>query len=514
MINVLLPREDYKMRHKYSLTTYLQKSARSLTLLLLAITLMQTNGLGQSDITKQYASSLVSIESTHNSRDQYRPWRYYDLDTSTFSGVAISDNQILTTAKQLTDSAYIKIKAYKQNEYINATIAIIDYDINLCLLTIDPKALNKPLLPVKFEGIYKKNAQVDFCWLSTKDQVYSGRGFLDHARVDKTALSHTKLLSYIITNTSTKTSASQLYAINGKAIGIASSGIDNSSRLIPASVINQFLNSTKTTPYRGFSAKGFSYSPLLDPTMRQYLKMPTNIQDGVYIENVYAMGSGHTKLKEQDVLLAIDHTAINAQGRFEDPFYGILSLEHLIAKQPVGTTLTFTIWRSGKQIDIDIIGDAINVKDMAIPFYQYDEQPQFLITGGFMFQQITRQYLRIWGADWESKTSVLLANYNRTMAFNPTDERKELIILSYVLPAPSNQGYQNLRFLVLKSVNGTAITTLSDIESAKTSIPDSPYDIYEFEGNNPTVVISRAQAQQTEAIIARNYGITQLSNFH
>jgi hypothetical protein len=514
MKNALNRRKGYKMIQQCSNISVFQKKVRLLGLLSLVFCLMQTSSVAQQDITKLFWASLVSIESTHNSHDQYRPWRYYDLETSSFNGVAISENQILTTAKQLTNSAYIKIKVNKQNEYIQATIAIIDYDINLCLLTIDPKALNRPLRPVKFEGVYKKNAQVDFCWLSKKDKVYSGRGFLDHARVDKTPLSHTKLLYYLITNTSTKTSASQLYAINGKAIGIASSGNDNSSRLIPASVINQFLDGTKKIPYHSFSTKGFSYTPLLDPTMRQYLKMPDDIQDGVYIENVYAVGSGHAMLKEQDVIIAIDHTAINAQGRFEDPHYGILALEHLIARQPVGTTLTFTVWREGKQIDLDVIGESIGVKKMAIPYYQYDEQPQYLITGGFMFQQITRQYLRIWGADWESKTSVLLANYNRTIAFNPTDDRKELIILSYVLPAPINQGYQNLRFLVLKSVNGTPITKISDIASAKLNKPESPYDIYEFEGNNPTVVISRTQAQQTEAIIARNYGITQLSNIH
>jgi len=63
------------------------------------------------------------------------------------------------------------------------------------------------------------------------------------------------------------------------------------------------------------------------------------------------------------------------------------------------------------------------------------------------------------------------------------------VILSYVLPANINLGYHDLGEIVVKKFNGMTIRSIADILTAQKRNPDSKYDVFEFELDNPVVVI-------------------------
>jgi RNA polymerase-interacting CarD/CdnL/TRCF family regulator len=98
------------------------------------------------------------------------------------------------------------------------------------------------------------------------------------------------------------------------------------------------------------------------------------------------------------------------------------------------------------------------------------------------------------------------------MAFKPTAQRREIVILSYVLPAQINLGYTDLAQLVVSKFNGMPISRISDIEKAQKLNPGAKYDVVEFELDNPTVVIPRQQLPQVDATLATSYGIRKLVN--
>ena len=98
------------------------------------------------------------------------------------------------------------------------------------------------------------------------------------------------------------------------------------------------------------------------------------------------------------------------------------------------------------------------------------------------------------------------------MAFKPTAQRREIVILSYVLPAQINLGYNDLAQIVVSKFNGMPISRLSDIVRAQKLNPGAKYDVVEFELDNPTVVIPRQQLPQADAMIATNYGIRKPVN--
>ena len=129
-----------------------------------------------------------------------------------------------------------------------------------------------------------------------------------------------------------------------------------------------------------------------------------------------------------------------------------------------------------------------------------------------MFQKLTRPYLTNFGKDWIGKTTPHLLYYLQDKAFKPTEERKDVVVLSYVLPAQINLGYLDLAQLVVSKYNGIPVSSMSDIIKAQKLNPESKFDVVEFELDNPTVVIPRGQLQQADMLIGNNYMIPKMAN--
>jgi len=375
--------------------------------------------------------------------------------------------------------------------------------------------MTEPLKPLAFSEDYPKGAELDFYWLSSDNRIYNGRGYLDRARVQRTNISYEKRLHYVVANTSRRTSTGQVYCIGAKPIGIACWSNDNKEAgLISGEVINAFLAEAAKDDYNGFGAVGFAVSDLLDPAMRSFLKMPPDLKDGVYVSDIYALGTGSDVLKQGDVILAIGRNTLSSYGRFQHKKYEQLDFEHLIVSKPVGRKLAFDIWRNGKKTRLKAEVKNFKTTDMLVPYQEFDRQPEYVITAGFVFQKLTREYLARWGDNWAGKVSSHLYHYYRDLAYKPAPERSDIVILSYVLPAPVNLGYKDLAQIVVKKFNGMTIRSIADIPKAQKLNPDSKFDVIEFEMDKPTIVIPRDQLAAADAMIGRNYGITKLQNIN
>jgi hypothetical protein len=147
-----------------------------------------------------------------------------------------------------------------------------------------------------------------------------------------------------------------------------------------------------------------------------------------------------------------------------------------------------------------------------VPYHEYDKQPEYVVTAGFVLQKLTREYMLEFGSDLAGEAPSHLYHYYRDRAFKPTAERKEIVILSYVLPAQINLGYTGLGQIVVSKFNGMKIGSVADILKAQKLNPDSKYDVIEFEMDSPVIVIAREQLAAENQFVSRNYGIQKLSN--
>lgn len=465
------------------------------------------------DISKQMKQSILFLNISTSPYNQLQPWKYADIGQRFGAAVAVGDYQVITPAKNVIDAQFIKARRFGQNEFIPAKIILLDYQANLCLLELDKNAAGKPLTPVKFVEDYSKGAELQYYWLPASGDITTGRGYLRKAQVRGTPTSFVSYLHFVLSNTSKRTSIGQPYFNNKKALGIASqANSDNEAALIPAMVINRFLENAKKDNYQSIPVAGFDAKPLLDPAIRRFLKMPDDLKHGTYIEKVHNLGTGSDILKKDDCLLAIDGSTIDAQGRFVHKKFGQILFDHLIAEKNPGENIKLTVWRDGKQIELNTVAKTISPDQMLVPYHEYDKQPEYIITAGFVFQKITRDYLAIWGDDWAGRVKPHLYNYYMNFAFTPTDDRKNIVVLSYVLPADVNLGYQDLRHLVVSKVNGKKISGIKDMLDAMKTNSDPNFHVIEFEQFNPTLVIPIENLDSINTAIAQNYGITKLIN--
>ncbi len=478
----------------------------------------------EADLTEQMKNSIVYLKTSFYGYQQAQPWKHKDLTENWAVGCAVGPNLVITAAWNVADLAFIKALRYGHDEFVSASVKLVDYESNLCLIELDPKSLPQPLKPLKFSSNFDKGVPLTFYWLSEGNHLFSGRAYLDRARVEQTNISFEKRLHYVVANTSARTGVGQLYCAGKKPIGIACwSNEDKESGIIPGEVINSFLTSAsgetsprggqaKTCPYKGFGTVGFKTSPLLDPTMRSFLKMPADLKTGVYVAGVYTIGTASDVLKRGDVVLSIDGHILNAYGRFLHPKYDRIFYHYLITSKTVGQNISFEIWRDAKKQTLQTHVKNFKASDMLVPYYEFDLQPEYIVTAGYVLQTLTRPYLTQWGDDWEGQVEPHLFHYFRDMAFKPTDLRTDIVILSYVLPANINLGYADLNQLVVKKFNGMDVRSITDVLTAQKLNPDSKYDVIEFELDNPPVVIPRDQLPLADQLISQNYGVPSLTN--
>ncbi len=466
----------------------------------------------QTVLDESLKDSLVYLELSSYAYDQARPWRHQEVEQGSGYACAVGEYEVLTSAYNVRNSAYIRARRYGQNEYIPAQVKVIDYESNLCLLELDHQAMTAPLQPVAFQPDFQQGAEIAFYWLDEDGRIYNGRGYIDHARTENSVTSYAEFLLFVITNASRPTGRAELFFLDGKPIGLGcwyKSGSDESG-VIPGEIISKFLADAADGNYAGFAAAGFEADELLDPTMRNYLKMPADMKSGVYVKEVYTLGSGCDSLKAQDVILAINGVAIDGRGQIRHERYGQIGFLHLITSLTAGQPVSFTVWREGQQVQVEAESKAIPAEAMLVPYYEYDRQPEYIVVGGYILQRLTREYMKAWGEGWSGKVSAHLYHYYQDLAFLPTEQRREVIVLSYVLPADINQGYKDLRQIVVSKFDGKEVSSLQDIAEALQGGAMLRFHTIEFELNNPLVVIPADQLSEADSLISRRYGVDPL----
>ncbi|MBN1972074.1 MAG: hypothetical protein JW787_00430 [Sedimentisphaerales bacterium] len=473
------------------------------------------NGKERQDLAGQMQDSLVYISVSKSGYRIREPWNQKNLSEDWACGCAVGEYEVVTTADRVANLAFIKALRYGQNEFINAKLKVVDYQTNLCLIQLDPNQLSKPLKPLAFSEDYKKGTSVDTYWLSSDKRIYSRRGYLDRVSVQKVETSYGKHFRYIVSDISQRTDSGEVYCDGSSPIGIACwAGGTNEAGIIPAETIIKFLQVVKDGSYEGFGSVGFAVSGLLDPALRAFLKMPESISSGIYVSDVFTLGTGSDSLKANDVILKIDDNVIDPYGLFEHPEYGRLEFDHLITSKSAGQKIKFDIWRDGKNTEIQAEVKNFKSSEMLVAYHEYDRQPEYIVVAGFVFQKLTREYLQEFGPDIAGSAPTNLYYYYLESAFKPTDERRDIVVLSFVLPNEYNIGYADIGQMVVSKYNGMSIRSIDDIPAAQKLNPESPFDVIEFEMDSPTVVIARSQIRAANAFVSSRYGVRKLANIN
>jgi hypothetical protein len=280
--------------------------------------------------------------------------------------------------------------------------------------------------------------------------------------------------------------------------------------VIPAPIIIHFLKDAESQHYKGFPSAGFSYVPTRDPQLRKYAGQ-TGKPGGVYVTSVDpdspAMKGG---LQIGDIITSIKNNDLDQNGNYVDPLYGKIEFTNLLTAHVfAGDTVPFQIQREGKPMQLQLTLDHKSVQDYVIPPYALDEAPPYLVVGGLIFVELSRQYLREWGANWQKEAPPRFVYLDRFQSELFPEGNQRIVIVSQVLPSASTLGYDELAFLTVSKVNGKEIKSLDDVAAAMKQ-PQDGYIKVETEEDPKQIVLDAAQVQQEAEALQDNYGISAL----
>jgi hypothetical protein len=95
-----------------------------------------------------------------------------------------------------------------------------------------------------------------------------------------------------------------------------------------------------------------------------------------------------------------------------------------------------------------------DTKDYVSPPYSLDQPPKYYVLGGLIFQELSRQYLKEWGPNWQREAPQRLVYMDHFQSELFPERNRRVVILSQVLPANSTIGYDDLAYLTVTKVNG------------------------------------------------------------
>ena len=147
--------------------------------------------------------------------------------------------------------------------------------------------------------------------------------------------------------------------------------------------------------------------------------------------------------------------------------------------------------------------------EVAIPTLSFDVQPQYLVAGGLVFQQLTGTYLQEWGDKWTERAPQRLVELFSFQQERRADPEKKVVFLSQVLPASINLGYQQYSGLVLERVNGKEIHSLAELAAVLDETLEGNV-VFEFMDDPGKLVLDAGEVKQRQEEIGKAYGIMEL----
>ncbi len=450
---------------------------------------------------------VVRVNITNQNWDFMRPWGKRAPFSRRAVGPVLAGGRVLVTAELVANATYIELEMPDGSGKTPAQIEAVDYECNLAVLRGDDAKFLKAFQPLDFTEA-KVGDTLNIWQLESTGVVLSTAGPLTTVEVTRYPNDDSSFLVYRSTaSIQFRDSSFTLPAIkNGRLAGLVVryDNQSNSAEIVPSPVIRHFLKDADKKPYEGFPRTGLLFSNTRDPQFRRYVGLNGN--GGVYVTEVLKDSpASKAGLQPGDIILKLDGEPIDQDGNYVDPDYGKLALINLIStKHFVGDAVKFTIQRDGKLQELTVTLTHRDVESYVSEPYVIDRAPKFYIMGGLVLQELSRQFLKEFGNDWQKRAPQELVYLDRYQQDLFADGPKKIVILSRVLPMPSTLGYEELHQLRVTKINGVELQSLADVPGAIEK-PENGLHKIEFDADPSVIYLDAASLRADEEALAKNY---------
>jgi len=231
---------------------------------------------------------------------------------------------------------------------------------------------------------------------------------------------------------------------------------ENIGYVIPTPVLEHFLvDYEKNGRFTGFPMLGISWQTMESPALRAAMKMEPS-HSGVLVREVQPTCRLAGMLMPNDVLLAFQGTNISNDGTVPFRRGERIAFGYLVSERYEGETVTVRILRDGVEMEVQT---PLGKPTFLVPSHIGGGEPSFFIFAGFVFITASELYLKAeFGADYLFDAPVSLL-HKLTMC-TARSKGEQVVVLSQVLVADANLGYEGIDNTMVKACNGVPVTSL------------------------------------------------------
>lgn len=458
---------------------------------------------GQANIS----GSVVKIYAVYDKHSYYRPWQMMGQESLSGSGCIMKGDRILTNAHVVADSTFIQVKRAGMAKKYTAELEIVAHECDLAILRVKDKSFFTGAEPIEIGELPEVgNTVAAYGFPEGGDELAFTEGVVSRVEHQKYTHSNAYLLCCQIDAAINPGSSGGPVLKDNKIVGVAfqAGRGENIGYMVSVPVINHFLKDIEDGRYDGIPSLEISWQKIENHDMRLFYRMSEE-QTGVLINKVYPGSPAREILKPGDVILSVEHIDVASDGKIkfrenERTFFG-----YVLQNKNINDHGEIEILREGKVLNVKVNLPIATNCSRLVPYEQYDVTPTYYIVGGLVFQPLTKNYLDVRLKDEEYESENFYNLYSYFDIGEPTDDRREVIVLASVLADELNVGYHDLKDIVVSYANGKKIATIKDLEKAVES-NNGKYHVFVDE-QGKKVILDKNKTDERNNVILKKYKI-------
>jgi len=470
------------------------------------------------EATDSLRRSVVKLFTVFKEPSYYKPWELTYQKTSGGSACIVAGNRILTNAHVVAHQMFVQALKPGDTKKYTARVLHVDHDTETALLTVDDPAFFAGTTAVTFGELPTRNSPITVYGFPVGgNELCVTAGVVSRIEVRTYTHSQRDLLAMQTDAAINPGNSGGPVFMDGKLIGIAfqsykQKDLEKAGYIVPIPIIKHMLEDLDNGEIEGVPDLGIHWQKIENETLRTYLGLAPD-QAGVRVSRVIHGSSSDAKLQVDDVVLAIDGTAVASDGSIALRDHDRVQFEYLISRHQIGDTVTLSIVRQGAALEIPI---ELRKYVSLVPPPRPDLSPSYLIFAGLVFTRLSYEYMHDW--DWARK-------HHRYQSFKyadfPSPERSEVVVIHQILAHEINLGYHLMREMTVERINNIPIASMTDVVRALGS-PSGAFHVIETDHHGPRsesqrsdfhasygtrIVLDAAQCERATQEILKQHGI-------
>jgi len=436
-------------------------------------------------------NSIVKIFTVANKVDFEEPWSSH-VEEFSGSGCIISGQRILTNAHVVTDATYVEVLKNGETKRYEAEVLSIDHEADLALVKVKDKSFFEGTKSLDIGKLPELQKEVNvYGFPMGGDTLSITKGVVSRIEHQSYAHSNKMLMAIQIDAAINYGNSGGPALADGKVIGLVMQGNSYGEGLgyiIPASVINHYLDDMKDEKYDGYPYLGLKIQDLESPVMKEMYGLKGK-KYGVLVTKTIPNSPASRVLKTGDILISIDGYKVYSNYKVEFRKKEFTHFIYVIDQHQLGDEIEFKVLRNGKEKTFNILLDKKQNELSLIKKREPETKLSYYIYGGLVFVPGLNEY------------------YLPSKFFNeyPDEKREELVVLKRVLSSSLTKGYGTYGLGVVHTINGKKFKNFKEfVQILENS--SSKFVVFADE-DNYQMVVNREDVLKSQKEILEKYNI-------